>query len=225
MLALENHFESSWNCKSIFLHDHTAFHFVIANSLLHIHNFCMFIQLFILLLQNHDCRFIRGGNMASQKLPKDWICTVDKETRQQVYFNRLYPEEKLCRIHFSTDDMKWMTACAELHSSSWRSWYGQLYPFCVCCGNFFDGNHLTGRKHIKALEAWEGENSIFGQTTNKLVKLVSDKRSKIEQKEMTSNDIVTWFSNADPADALSVLAELDHSMYPEMFEERGDFEK
>ena len=43
MLALENHFESSWNCKSNVLPDHTAFHFVIANSLLHIHNFCMII--------------------------------------------------------------------------------------------------------------------------------------------------------------------------------------
>ena len=130
--------------------------------------------------------------MASQKLPKYWICTVDKETRQQVYFNRLYPEEKLCRIHFSTDDMKWMTACAELHSSSWRSWYGQLYHFCVCCGKLFDGNHLTGRKHIKALEAWEGENSIFGQTTNKLA---SDNRSKIEQKEMTSEETELMISD------------------------------
>ena len=59
---------------------------------------------------------------------------------------------------------------------------------------------------------------MFGQTTNKLV---SDKRSQIEQKEMTSNDIITWFHNADPAYALSVLAELDHSMYPEMFGKRG----
>ena len=64
-----------------------------------------------------------------------------------------------------------------------------------------------------------GGNSIFGQTTNKLV---SDKRSQIEQKEMTSNDIITWFNNADPADALSVLAELDHSMFPEMPGKRGE---
>ena len=86
---------------------------------------------------------------------------------------------------------------------------------------FFDGNHLTGQKHIKALDAWEGENSRFGQTTNKLV---SDKRSQIEQKEMTSNDIITWFNNADPAEALSVLAELDYNnMYPEMFGKRGVF--
>ena len=56
---------------------------------------------------------------------------------------------------------------------------------------------------------------MFGQTINKLV---SDKRSQIEQKEMTSNDIITWFNNADPAEALSVLAELDYNnMYPEMF--------
>ena len=56
---------------------------------------------------------------------------------------------------------------------------------------------------------------MFGQTINKLV---SDKRSQIEQKEMTSNDIITWFNNADPAEALSVLAELDYNnMSPEMF--------
>ena len=60
---------------------------------------------------------------------------------------------------------------------------------------------------------------MFGQTTNKLV---SDKRSQIEQKEMTSNDIITWFKASDPADALSVLAELDHSMFPEMFGKRGE---
>ena len=39
----------------------------------------------------------------------------------------------------------------------------------------------------------------------------------VADNSSTANDIITWFKASDPADALSVLAELDHSMFPEMF--------
>ena len=46
-----------------------------------------------------------------------------------------FPDEKMRRINISTtyDCLDWQTSCAALHFATWRSWDGQLYPFCKPC--------------------------------------------------------------------------------------------
>ena len=146
-------------------------------------------------------------------LPKDWVSEFEETRREWVYFNRFFPDGKMSRINISTtyDCLDWQTSCAELHFATWRSWDGQLYPFCKPCAKFFDCNHLGGKRHASKLHMWEAKNSICSP-------IVANKKPKVEKGKLTSHDILAWFEEAEGAESLWVLTNLDRTKFEEVFE-------
>ena len=77
--------------------------------------------------------------------------------------------------------------------------------------SFLDCNHLGGKRHASKLHMWEAENSICSP-------IVANKKPKVEKGKLTSHDILAWFEEAEGAESLWVLTNLDRTKFEEVFD-------
>jgi len=67
------------------------------------------------------------------------------------------------------------------------------------------------KRHASKLHMWEAENSICSP-------IVANKKPKVEKGKLTSHDILAWFEEAEGAESLWVLTNLDRTQFEKVFE-------